>query len=80
MFVAACAKDGQSPTGDSFCVTEQQRILSESEVQTLPIGELRSILARNDYGAKRCGWKGTGRNAGTTYWGKLSAGVGSVLN
>lgn len=72
LFVGACVSDGPRPVADSFCATEQQRILTERDVETLPIAELRSILERNEYGAKRCGWRGV---EGQSTWGKIAASI-----
>jgi hypothetical protein len=54
-FVAGCATNGAKV--DTFCLTERPTYLTAAEVDALPITVARQILARNEYGAKRCGWR-----------------------
>lgn len=49
-----CASTGPVLT-DSFCATEKPILISKSDVLTKE--SAREILAHNEYGARKCGWK-----------------------
>ncbi len=56
MFVVSCGSTG--PARNSFCQTEEARILTEEELNTKPIEKLREDLSWNKYGEKKCNWRG----------------------
>lgn len=54
ILLTSCASGGPAPT-DSFCATEKPILISKSDVLTAATS--REILAHNEYGARKCGWK-----------------------
>ena len=54
MSVAACQSVGGV---DTKCLTERATRLTDKEISTLTPETARKILADNESGARRCGWK-----------------------
>jgi hypothetical protein len=50
-----CASVGPAPMIDSFCATEKPILVGKGDVLTKETA--REILAHNEYGARKCGWK-----------------------
>jgi hypothetical protein len=53
ILLAGCATPG--PVTDGFCVEAKPVYISKQDVLT--DGTARQILAHNEYGRSRCGWK-----------------------
>lgn len=52
--VTACVHAGSV---DTKCLTERATFLTDKEIDALTPETARKILADNEDGAKRCGWK-----------------------
>lgn len=54
ILLASCTTSGPAAI-DSFCETEKPILVGKSDVLTKETA--REILAHNEYGARKCGWK-----------------------